>query len=162
MCNIVENLQKFEELEKQNLAIMHFNKSEMNKMSIKDIFKLLDFCLTLFRKNYELNNFDMIIKISDKCEELFSMLHFSDYKNNYKYIEIALEIACLVYEQTYKYTLKTQILKEIIESEESPKDIKIRALENILEPEPESVSLIKEQINYYTELLKTLQLEEGL
>ena len=131
-----------------------------DSVEFDDIFDVLDLSFKMFKENFEHRNFEMIDIISKLCKDLMDLclkMNIKEVLTKRENAELFLDIACFVFDETYKYKEKVNVLKSLIESEEVSKEIKTIALQNILSPEPETRKLIANDYQIYLAMLDNLQ-----
>lgn len=110
----------------------------------------------LFKANFESGNYSEMNEIAHYCKRVVdSCIEKKMYKQKYCG-ETIVDIACFVFEQMCMYEEKVLCLKTIIYSQDTDEWLRIRALEEIMSPEPEVQSLINEEIGVFSAMLKHL------
>lgn len=104
-------------------------------VTLDEIWCLLDISFALFRHYFEKNEFQNSEYISEQCEKMLDhYLNTSNWDNvcicNDK-IDFILDVVCFVYELSYKYEQKAQILRRILDTEIIDKHLRQRALEEV-------------------------------
>ena len=140
---------------------MFFVNNNMERLNVEEIKVGLDICFDLFKENFYNNEYDEFVLIADICESLVNEYlkkkEWEDITQSYEDVDFLIDIVCFVYELTYKYVEKTDILKKIIDTETVDVRIKIRALENILVNEPAIKLYLKNDYEKYSLLLKNIK-----
>jgi len=117
---------------------------------------LADSLFKLFKCNFESGNYSAMNEISHYCKSVVdSCIDRKLYSKKYCG-ETIVDIACFVFEQMCMYEDKVLCLKTIIHSHDTDEGLKIRALEEIMCPEPGVQSLIKEETDVFSAMLQQL------
>lgn len=148
----------------ENKSVTENNAKILNEISNCDfslmnedaLIILADSLFKLFKGNFESDNYPEIDEISHYCKCVIDScidrkLYCKEYCG-----ETIMDIACFVFEQMCMYEEKVLCLKEIIYSHDVDESLKIRALEEIMSPEPEVQFLINEEIGVFSAMLQQL------
>ncbi len=140
-----------------NVKILtELSNSDFSLMNENALIIVADSLFKLFKANFESGNYSEMNEISHYCKRVVdSCIDKKMYNQKYCGETIA-DIACFVFEQMCMYEEKVLCLKTIIHSQDTDEKLKIRALEEIMSPEPEVQSLINEEIGVFSAMLKHL------
>lgn len=143
MCNEKRNI--------TNIQNADFTAMSNNALIIaaNDLFKL-------FKQKFEINCYDDMTKISECCKIIAEIcISRNNYTECYS-AEALIDIACFVFEQMHLYAEKSAVLKAIGTNCMVNKSLRIRALKELLSPEPEIQHYISDDIKRFTNMLSVL------
>jgi len=110
--------------------------NQIEEFSQKELWNILDVCFSLFKQNFESDEYDNYEFVAECCKDfLDAYLDKSDWNEfscDGEKVDFVIDIVCFIYELTYRYDEKMQILKKIAETEKISRAIRLRALENML------------------------------
>ena len=129
------------------------NFSLLNKC---DLIILGDSLFKLFKNNFEINNYSVMEKVANYCKAVVNNCINKKLYTDLYCGELIIDIACFVFEQMHMYEDKVLCLKAIIHSNYTDIELKIRALKEILNIEPELQSLINNEVAEYSLMLQQL------
>ena len=142
--------------ENNDTILKEIENCEFSTLNEHEIVNLANSLFKLFKENFENNNYAAMEKISNYCKDIINnCIDRNIYTETYC-AETIIDIVCFVFEQMYMYEDKVSVLKTIIESENITKELRIRALEGILAPEPEIQNAIADEKGKFSALLKQL------
>jgi len=143
---------------KKNL-LEQIDNLDLRMLNNQEIKTLADNLFKLFKKSFESNSYIEMDNISKKCKEITTSFLINKFKNDEYYIETVIDIACFVFEQMYMYDEKVSVLKTVIKLDTLNKTYKVRAIEELLSPEPEIQQLILAETDELRALLNRLLIE---
>ncbi|MBQ1947307.1 MAG: hypothetical protein II359_01695 [Clostridia bacterium] len=142
--------------ENTNLILTGMANYNFSLLDEQELVTLADSLFKLFKGNFENSNYSVMEEVSNYCKAVVeSCVNRKLYTDVYCG-ETIIDIACFVFEQMYMYKDKVLCLKAIIHSNGVDKTLKIRALEEILCPEPEVQSLISNEVEEFSLMLQQL------
>lgn len=143
MCNDKKNVADI-----KNVDFSAMNDAELVIVA-NDLFKL-------FKSRFEENSYEDMTVISECCKKI---VENSIARNSYieqHLAETLIDIACFVFEQMCLYREKSEVLKVIGTNCKVNKSLRIRALEELLSPEPEMQQYISVDIKKFSDMLHIL------
>lgn len=147
---------KINEYSKKYIFFYEFTSSlDYSIITLDEIWDLLNISFTLFRHCFEHNKYENSEYVSNECEKMLDYyLSKCDWENmctcNEK-VDFILDIICFVYELTYKYEQKAEILRRILNAENVDKSLRQRAMEEVKSMVPFSDLFTEEDINSFKE-----------
>lgn len=142
--------------ENNEKILTEISKLNFSLMDEDDLIILADSLFKLFKGNFESSNYPEMSEISHYCKIVVDSCIDRKLYNKKHCGETIIDIACFVFEQMYMYEDKVLSLKAIIHSNDVDKGLKVRALEEIMSPEPEVQSLINEETDEFSTMLQQL------
>lgn len=136
--------------------LTEISKYDFSLMNENTLILLADSLFKLFKGNFERGNYSEMNEISNYCKSVVDCCIDRKLYSEKYCGEIIMDIACFVFEQMCMYEDKVLCLKTIIHSQNVDKGLKIRALEEIISPEPEVQSLINEEADMFSAMLQQL------
>lgn len=154
---VVIKYDKNKSVTENNVEILpELSNCDFSLMNKDALILVADNLFKLFKANFESGNYSEMNEIAHYCKSVVdSCIDKKMYKQKYCG-ETIVDIACFVFEQMCMYEEKVLCLKTIIYSQDTDKWLRIRALEEIMSPEPEVQSLINEEIGVFSAMLKHL------
>ena len=154
---VVIKYDKNKSVTENNVEILpDLSNCDFSLMNKDALILVADNLFKLFKANFESGNYSEMNEIAHYCKSVVdSCIEKKMYKQKYCG-ETIVDIACFVFEQMCMYEEKVLCLKTIIYSQDTDKWLRIRALEEIMSPEPEVQSLINEEIGVFSAMLKHL------
>ena len=143
MCNEKRNITNI-----QNADFTAMGNTELI-IAANDLFKL-------FKQKFEKNCYDDMTKISECCKIIAEICISRNNYIEYYSAETLIDIACFVFEQMHLYAEKSAVLKAIGTNCTVNKSLRIRALKELLSPEPEVQHYISDDIKRFTDMLSVL------
>lgn len=142
--------------ENSNLILTGIANYNFPSMNEQDLVILADTLFKLFKGNFENGNYSVMEEVSNYCKAVVENCISRKLYTKLYCGEIIIDIACFVFEQMHMYEDKVWCLKTIIHSNEVDKTLKIRALDEIMCPEPEVQSLISNEVEEFSMMLQQL------
>lgn len=154
---VVIKYDKNKSVTENNVEILpDLSNCDFSLMNKDALILVADNLFKLFKANFESGNYSEMNEIAHYCKSVVdSCIEKKMYKQKYCG-ETIVDIACFVFEQMCMYEEKVLCLKTIIYSQDTDEWLRIRALEEIMSPEPEVQSLINEEIGVFSAMLKHL------
>ena len=118
-------------------------------IAANDLFKL-------FKQGFEKNCYEDMTEISECCKKVVEICIARNSYIEQHSAETLIDIACFVFEQMYLYREKAEVLKAIGTNYKINKSLRVRALEELLSPEPEMQQYISTDIKRFSDMLRML------
>ena len=142
--------------ENNEKILTEISRCDFSLMNDDTLILLADSLFKLFKSNFEKGSHSEMNEISIYCKSVVDCCVDRKLYSKKYCGETIMDIACFVFEQMCMYEDKVICLKTIIYSQDVDEGLKIRALEEIMSPEPEMQSLINEEIGVLSAMLKQL------
>ncbi len=132
----IDEYYKINEYSKKCVFYQEFTSNlDYSAVTLDEIWDLLNISFSLFKQCFEQNEYEKSEYVSNECEKMLECyLSKCDWKNmnncNEK-VSFILDIICFVYELTYKYEQKAEILRIILNTESIDKSLRQRAMEEV-------------------------------
>lgn len=143
--------------ENTDLILTGMINCDISLLNEQELITLAGSLFKIFKGSFENGIYSVMSEISFYCKEIVDSCLNKKLFIQTSACEMMIDIACFVFEQMYMYEDKVLCLKAIIKSNAVDKKLKMRALEELLCPEPEVRSLIGNEVENMRSILQIKQ-----